>query len=125
MKVYVLAVGRGKWAYIFNLFVITSLSNCNLHKFSVQLYFAINTQFMCTVLVRCLFALFLGWMFDGLQVYAPSFYLGGTIAFVGGTLTLIPLFREQCSKVKAQYVEVAQEVRTTNNRYGNSLALSF
>ena len=125
MKVHVLVVGRSKWAYILNLFVITSLSNCNLHKFSVQLFFAINTQFICTVLVRCLFALFSGWMFDGLQVYAPSFYLGGTIAFLGGTLILIPIFNEQCSKVKAQYLEVAQEVRTTDNRYEYSLALSL
>ena len=123
MKVYILGVWRNKCVYILQLFVITLLSNCYVYTFSVQLYFAVNTYLICTVHIRCLFMLFSGWMFDGLQVYPPSFYLGGTVAFVGGTLILIPIFKEQCSKVKTQYLEEAQEVRFTDNRYEYSLAL--
>ena len=45
--------------------------------------------------LQCAFSWFTGWLYDALEVYQPSFYLGGTFIVVSAAIIFIPYCKKK------------------------------
>ena len=63
----------------------------------------------------CNHSSFLGWLYDALQSYPPSFYLGGVAVVLSAIIILFPWFftRDKPSKGEKEYPQRFPEAGTT------------